>query len=125
MVVDAGIVPGEAVEVGEHRQAGAIVVHAGIDCLVFQAIEAILAVEVNGDFVHDDFFDRCLRLVLAEECIAQTFENVAVIGRQAGEEDGIGGFKAVLEGVRGRPAMRGCEGGMHVFYGVRRMGTRR
>ena len=59
--------------------------------MIFEAIEAVLAIEVNGDLVHKESFDRRLRVVLGKELCAQLLENHAVFGVQAGDEDVIGG----------------------------------
>lgn len=87
--------------------------------MIFEAIETVLAKEMNCDLVDDHFFHGGLWIMLGEKLVTQSLEKRAVFGVQAGDEDGIGCGEAVFMGVAGWTRLGVMNGGDHVFQGVR------
>jgi hypothetical protein len=91
---DARVIAREAIKVREDRLAG-----AATSGVVLQAIEAEEAQMLNGDAIHQELFVGSAGVVLFMQRRTETLEDRSLAWPQMGQEELVGGTKAVLQGI--------------------------
>jgi hypothetical protein len=94
---NGGVIAREAVEIWDDR-----LVVAATGGIVFQAIEAKEAQVLNGHAIHQELFVGGAGVILFMQRRTETLEDRSLAGPQMGQEELVGGTKAMLQGIHAR-----------------------